>query len=63
MLLGQNFQSYKYNDRTVLLPNFKAGGQTQAELHSVKVENFDVYITPLIANLVTIICIYIGARY
>ena len=37
----QNFQSYKSNDRRVMLPNFKAVGQTQAELHSLKVEKLD----------------------
>ena len=35
------------NDRTVLLPNFKAIGQTQAELRSLKVEKSDVCIRPL----------------
>ena len=38
-LTGQKFQSYKCNDKTVVLPNFKAVRQTQAELHSLKVEN------------------------
>ena len=52
-LSGQYFQSYKYNDRTVLLPNFKAVGQTQAELHSLKVEKLDAHKRPLFANLVT----------
>ena len=31
----------KYNDRTVLLPNFTTVGQTQVELHSLKVEKLD----------------------
>ena len=35
-LLSRTFPSYKCNDRTVLLPNLKAVGQTQAELHSLK---------------------------
>ena len=52
-LLGQNIQSYKCNDRTVLLPNFKAVGQTQSELHSLKVENLDACIRPLFANSIT----------
>ena len=52
-LLGQIFQSYTCNDRTVLLPNFKAVGQTQAELHSLKVEKLDACIRPLFTNLVT----------
>ena len=53
-LLGQNFQSYKCNDRIVLLLNFKAVGQTQAELHSLKCEKLDACISPLFAYLVTI---------
>ena len=51
-LLGRNFQSYKCNDRTVLLPNFKAVGQTQAELHSLKVEKLNECTRPLFANSV-----------
>ena len=56
-LSGQTFQSYKSNDRMVLLPNFKAVGQTQTELHSLKVEKLDACIRPIFANLVTIIAI------
>ena len=52
-LLRQNFQSYKCNDRTVLLPNFKAVGQIQAELHSLKVEKLDACIRLYFANLIT----------
>ena len=52
-LLGQKFQSYKYNDRTDVLPNFKAVGQTHTELHSLKVEILDVCIRFLFTNLVT----------
>ena len=50
--IGQNFHSYKYNDRTALLLNFKAVGQTQSELHNliIKVEKLDActcsYKTP-----------------
>ena len=47
-LLGRTFYRCKCNDRTVLLPNFKAVGQTQAELHSLKVEKLYVYIRPLL---------------
>ena len=50
-LLGQNFQSYKCNDRTVLLPNFKAVSQTQVELHSLKVEKLDACIRPIQSHL------------
>ena len=35
-----------------MLPNFKAIGQTQAKLHSLKVEQLDACIRPLFANLV-----------
>ena len=38
---------------TVLLPNFKAVGQTQTEVHSLKVENLDACIRPLFANSAT----------
>ena len=34
----------KCNDSKVLLPNFKTGDQTQAELHSFKVEKLDACI-------------------
>ena len=34
------------NDRAVLLLNFKAVGPTQAELHSLKVENLDACVKP-----------------
>ena len=51
-----NFLSYKYNDRKEdLLPNFKAVGPTQAELHILKVEKLDACIGPLSANPVTYI--------
>ena len=46
MLLGWKFLSYKYSDRTVLLPNFKTVGTTQAELNILKVEKQDVCISP-----------------
>ena len=36
------FLSYKFNDRTVLLPNFKAVGQTQVELKSLIVKKLNV---------------------
>ena len=52
-LLGQNFKSYKCNDRTVLLLHFKALGQTQAELQIPKFEKVDACIRSLFANLVT----------
>ena len=52
-LSGQKFQSYQCNDRTVLLPNFKAIGQTQAELYSLKVEELDACTRPLFTNSVT----------
>ena len=35
-----------------MLPNFKAVGQTQAELHVLKVEKLDVCTRPLFANSV-----------
>ena len=35
--------------------NFKAVGQTQAELHSLKCEKWDACIKPLFANSVAII--------
>ena len=47
------FQSYKCNDGKVLLPNFKAEGQTQAELHVLKFEKLDACIRSLFANSVT----------
>ena len=34
--------------RTVLLPNFKTVGCTQAELHCLKVEKFNAYIRPFL---------------
>ena len=41
-LLGQNFQSYRCNDRKVLLPNFKTVDQAQAdELHTLQVEKLE----------------------
>ena len=52
-LSGKNVQSYKYNDRMVLLPNFKAVCPTQTELHSLKVKKLDVCIRPFFANPVT----------
>ena len=39
-LLGQTFQYYMSNDRTVVLRNFKALRQTEAELHSKKLDVF-----------------------
>ena len=47
--------------RKVLLPNFKALGQIQPELHSLKVEKLDVCIRPFYANLVTYIAIVFNA--
>ena len=44
-----------YNDRTVLLPNFKPLCQIQAELHSLKVEKLDACIRLFFANSVTYI--------
>ena len=38
---------------TVLLPNFKAVGQTQAELHSLKLKKLVACIRSLFANLIT----------
>ena len=52
-LLDWNFWSCTGNERTVLLPNFKAVGQTKAELCSLKVEKLDACIRPLFANPVT----------
>ena len=34
------------NDSKVLLPNYKIVGQTQTELHSLKVEKLDTCIRP-----------------
>ena len=49
-----NFLSYKYNDRTIHLPpNFKAIGETPAELHILEVETLEACIRPLFANSVT----------
>ena len=51
-------------DRKALLSNFKAVGQTLAELHSLKDENLDACIRPLFANLVTyVIYIIADCRY
>ena len=36
-----------------MLPNFKAVGSTEAELHLLKVEKLDACIRPLFANSVT----------
>ena len=58
-LLGWKFQCCKCNDRTVLLLNFKAVDQTQAELHSLKVEKLDVYARPLFTNSVTYVHMYV----
>ena len=52
-ILSWNFASNKYNDRKSYLPNFKAAGQTGAELHIFKVEKMDACIRPLFANPVT----------
>ena len=46
-------QCYNYNDRRVLLPNFKAVGPTQAELHPLKVAKSGACIRPPFANSVT----------
>ena len=40
-LFEQNFTLIYVYNRKVLLPNFKAVGQTQAELHSLKVEKLE----------------------
>ena len=44
---------YKYNDRKVLLPNFKAIGLTQAETYTFKVEKLGECIRISFANPVT----------
>ena len=46
------------NDRKVLLPNLEVIGQTQADLHSLKVEKLYACIRPLFANSVTYLLIY-----
>ena len=46
-LLSWNVLSHKYNDRKVLLPNVEAVGQTQAELHIIKVEKLHEHVKPL----------------
>ena len=45
-----------------MLPNFKAVGPIETELHILKVEKLDVCIRPLFANLVTYIntCVFYG---
>ena len=43
-LLGQTFWSCKYNDRTLLLSNYKAVSRTQTEL---QVKNWSMYKTLL----------------
>ena len=48
-----------YDDSTVLLLNFKAVGETQAELHSLKVEKLDACIRPLFANLVAYLVVFL----
>ena len=54
--IGQIFcHIAKYNDTKVLLPNFRAVGQTQAELHILKVEKLDACTKPLFTNPVTYI--------
>ena len=57
MLLGNFFviRLAKYNDKKFLLPNFRAVGQTQAELRILKVEKLDAYTKPLFTNPVTYI--------
>ena len=60
-LLGWNFLSYKYNNRKVLLPIFKAVSSIQAELYILKVEKLDACIRPLFTNPVTYtyVCMYV----
>ena len=41
-----------------MLPNFKALGPTEAELHILKVEKLDACIRPLFANSVTYVCVH-----
>ena len=56
-LLGRSFLSYKCNDRKVLLPNFKAVGQTQVELqltHVLKVEQLDAPLFPFLSRLMVV---------
>ena len=55
-ILNWNFLWCKYNDRNILLPNFKAVGQTQAEWHSLKSNNWMFYKT-LFAGPVTYVCV------
>ena len=43
----------------VLLPTFKAVGQTQAGLHILEVGKMDAYLRPLFANPATYMYIYI----
>ena len=47
-LLWQIFLSQKYNDRTVLPPNFKAVGLTHAELHILDVKILDACTRPIL---------------
>ena len=51
--------AYMCNDRTVLYTNFKAVGQTQAELHSLKVEKVNACIRSLFADSATFVRTYV----
>ena len=44
----------------ILLPNFKAVGLIEAELHILKVEKLDACIRPLFANSVTYLLYKLG---
>ena len=47
MLSSQNFLPYKYSDSGVLVPNFKAIGETQVELHNHKFKKLEAcYSSP-----------------
>ena len=58
-ILSCNFISNNCNDSKAYFINFKAVGQTRAELHIFKVEKLDACIRPLFANPVT----YVGIIY
>ena len=49
----------RYSDRTVLLPNCKAVGETQAVLHILKVQKWDECIRPFFGDLV----VYLLQKY
>ena len=44
IFFSYTYISKYYSDRTILLPNCKALGETQAELHILRVQKWDVYI-------------------